>query len=117
MTAVRAPARRHVTVADALASLPRSGERFAQVAAFGDGAFEIDAPAGVDRQAPHDRDEACVVGPGRGMFVDGPARHAIGPGDLLLVPAGVEHRFVDFEPGFATRDFFFFGPAGGAVGR
>jgi mannose-6-phosphate isomerase-like protein (cupin superfamily) len=69
-------------------------------------------PQGPDRQTPHDQDELYVVVTGRGtFFVDG-QRVAFGPGDVLFVAAGVEHRFEDFSDDFATW-VVFYGPRGG----
>ncbi len=73
---------------------------------------EIYKPDKVDLQQPHDRDEIYVVISGSGTFVNGSKRVPFGPGDVLFVPAGVAHRFVDFDEDFATW-VFFYGPKGG----
>lgn len=73
-------------------------------------------PEGVDRQRPHDRDEVYVVIAGTGTFVKGENRHRFEPGQVLFVPAGVEHRFEDFSDDFATW-VLFYGPEGGEVGE
>jgi mannose-6-phosphate isomerase-like protein (cupin superfamily) len=75
---------------------------------------EMYAPRGVAAQTPHHRDEVyvVVVVGGKGWFVDGPTRHHFGPGDLLLVPAGVEHRFEEFTDDLAVW-VIFYGPDGG----
>jgi mannose-6-phosphate isomerase-like protein (cupin superfamily) len=44
--------------------------------------------------------------------VNGDARFRFGPGDVLFVPAGVEHRFEDFSDDFVTW-VVFYGPEGG----
>lgn len=41
----------------------------------------------------HDYEEVFVVGEGRGSFVIGDETVEAGPGDVVLVPAGVPHRF------------------------
>ena len=69
-------------------------------------------PQGADTQTPHTRDELYVVMRGAGWFVNGDTRHPFGPGDVLAVPAGVEHRFEDFTDDFATW-VVFYGPVGG----
>lgn len=74
--------------------------------------LEIYAPRGQDPQEPHDRDEIYVVISGTGVFINGPRRHAFGPGDLLFVPAGAVHRFEEFSDDFATW-VIFYGPPGG----
>ena len=43
-----------------------------------------------------------MVVSGRGEFVNGSERHAFAPGDLLFVPAGVEHRFEQFSDDLAV---------------
>ena len=73
---------------------------------------ELFAPRGVDTQQPHRRDEVYVVVRGAGVFVNGPARHRFGAGDLLFVPAGVEHRFEEFTDDLAVW-VIFYGPDGG----
>jgi mannose-6-phosphate isomerase-like protein (cupin superfamily) len=71
-------------------------------------------PLGIDDQQPHEQDEIYIVHKGSGDFLLGEERIAFAPGDALFVPAGVEHRFVEF-----TKDFgawvVFYGPEGGEV--
>src|SRR4051794_30051689 len=67
------------------------------------------APRGIDLQQPHTRDEVYVIIRGEGQFRSGDVRHAFGPGDLLFVPAGVEHRFEDFADDLAVW-VVFYGP-------
>jgi mannose-6-phosphate isomerase-like protein (cupin superfamily) len=100
-------------VAQALARLPGPrGERFAAQLSHGSLLVEIYAPRGVDAQTPHTRDEVYVVVQGSGDFINGESRAPVGPGDLLFVPARVEHRFVDFTDDLVVW-VIFYGPEGG----
>ena len=102
-----------LTIDEGLARLPGpSGERFVELFRHGTLAVELYAPRGEDPQAPHTRDEVYVVVQGRGRFVNGEARHSFGPGDVLFVPAGVVHRFEEFDGDLAVW-VLFYGPAGG----
>ena len=108
--------RRKATVVEAMELVPGpGGERFAKVLGHGSMEVEIYAPRGRDAQTPHTRDELYVVVGGSGKFVNGPERHEFGPGDVLFVPAGVEHRFEDFTDDLAVW-VVFYGPEGGEVG-
>jgi mannose-6-phosphate isomerase-like protein (cupin superfamily) len=101
------------TVADGLARLPGpAGERFATLFRHGTLSIELYAPRGRDTQAPHTQDEIYVVVSGRGIFVRAGTRVAFAPGDLLFVPAGVEHRFEDFSDDLVVW-VVFYGPPGG----
>jgi mannose-6-phosphate isomerase-like protein (cupin superfamily) len=103
----------HVTGAGALASVPNpDGKRFAAILSHGTLRVEIYAPRGLDPQTPHSRDEVYVVLSGRGDFVLREERRAVGPGDVLFVPARWLHRFEGFSHDFATW-VFFYGPEGG----
>lgn len=104
---------RRFRVTDILGRLPGPhGERL--VLAFERGTLEVElyAPRGSDPQTPHTRDELYVVVTGNGQFANGPMRHAFGPGDVLFVPAGVEHRFESFTDDLAAW-LIFYGPEGG----
>lgn len=104
---------RRATVSEAMGRLPGSGgERFAKVLEHGSMKVEIYAPRGTDPQTPHTRDELYVVVSGSGEFVNGPERISFGPGDVLFVPAGVEHRFENFTYDLAVW-VVFYGPDGG----
>ena len=94
------------------AALAKAGGEFTTLFRHGTLEVEIYRPVGVDRQKPHGRDELYVVISGAGTFVHAAERTPFGPGDVLFVPAGMEHRFVDFSPDFATW-VFFYGPEGG----
>lgn len=102
-----------IGIADAIGALPKApAEQYAIV--YRHGTFEagLYAPRGVDDQTPHTRDEAYVVVKGTGQFACGSARRAIGPGELLFVPAGMTHRFEDFSDDL-TVWVIFYGPQGG----
>jgi len=98
---------RRASLSEALARLPGAdGERFATVIEHGTLTVEIYAPRGTDPQKPHTRDEVYVVMSGTGWFVNGPDRHRFAPGDVLFVPAGVEHRFEEFTDDLALWAMF-----------
>ncbi len=104
---------RHVSVAEALARLPGArGERWATVLEHGTLDVEIYAPRGVDPQKPHTRDEVYCVVRGRGEFVNDGNRERFGPGDVLFVPAYVDHRFENFTDDLVVW-VMFYGPEGG----
>ena len=99
-----------LTVSNARTAL--GGAELAEVFRHGTLAVEFYAPDGVDRQTPHARDEVYVVASGRATFQNGPDRHPVEPGQILFVPAGVAHKFVDPSDDFSTR-VLFYGPDGG----
>lgn len=104
---------RRATVSGAMGRLPGpGGERFVGALAHGSMEVELYAPRGVDPQTPHTRDELYVVVEGTGRFVNGEITHPFEPGDVLFVPAGVEHRFEGFTDDLAVW-VVFYGPEGG----
>ena len=104
-----------LTVAEAMTHLPGpANERFAELFKHGSLSIEIYAPRGVDPQSPHTRDEVYIVVQGQGAFINGAKRHPFGPGDFLFVPAGVEHRFMDFTDDLVVW-VLFYGPEGGEM--
>ena len=106
-------AKYHLTVSQGLARLPSpQGERFLELFQHGTLAVELYAPRGDDPQTPHTRDEVYVVAEGSGYFRNGSDRHRFGPGDVLFVPAHVQHRFEEFSDDLAVW-VFFYGPEGG----
>ena len=105
--------RRWFTVAEMQRQLPGpAGERFALAMESGSLSVELYAPRGADPQQPHARDEVYVVVSGQGEFVQGQERHAFAAGDLMFVPAGVEHRFEHFGDDLVVW-VIFCGPEGG----
>jgi len=72
------------------------------------GTYSIPA-GGVDNQTPHTEDEIYVVTQGRARIVTPSAESAIGPGDVVFVPAGEPHRFTDITEDLAL--VVVFGPA------
>jgi mannose-6-phosphate isomerase-like protein (cupin superfamily) len=107
------------TVAELMRRLPGpvteqwpKGERFAEAFRHGSMSVELYAPVGKDPQAPHAQDELYFIQSGSGIFVLDGVAHEFEAGDCFFVAAGVEHRFTQFTPGFATW-VVFWGPEGG----
>lgn len=88
------------------------GERFVQALAHGSMSVELYAPTGVDPQQPHAQDELYFVNTGTSDFVLAAQRSSVGPGSVLFVPAGCEHRFEHFSADFSTW-VVFWGSQGG----
>ncbi len=87
-------------------------QAFVLLKKHGSMSVELYAPKKVDLQSPHLQDELYVVISGNGIFFNNGERHPFGPGDVLFVPAGYEHRFEGFSENFQTW-VIFYGPKGG----
>lgn len=66
---------------------------------------------GVDDQTPHTEDEIYVVTAGRARITTPQGAAQVGPGSVIFVPAGEEHRFTDITEDLAL--LVVFGPAYG----
>ena len=102
----------HATARDAQAAPVPQGRRSAGILRHGSLEVRWYAQRGTDPQTPHERDEIYVVASGSAEFVRGTERAAIGPPDVLFVPAHMEHRFEAMSEDFAVW-VMFYGPAGG----
>ena len=101
------------TLSDARGGLPAPpGRQWHQVIAHGSMYAGLYAPRGVDDQKPHQKDELYVVMSGTGTFRRGDEVAPFGPGDLIFVPAEMEHRFESMSDDFAVWAIFW-GPPGG----
>jgi mannose-6-phosphate isomerase-like protein (cupin superfamily) len=67
---------------------------------------------GVDDQVPHTEDEIYVVTAGQAVLRAGQDSAAVGPGSVIYVAAGEEHRFTDVSEDLAA--VVLFAPAEGA---
>jgi mannose-6-phosphate isomerase-like protein (cupin superfamily) len=69
---------------------------------------------GRDSQTPHREDEIYVVTAGHATFVSESEPAKVGPGDVIYVPVGEQHRFVDITEDLAV--LVIFAPAESADG-
>jgi mannose-6-phosphate isomerase-like protein (cupin superfamily) len=61
---------------------------------------------GTDEQEPHSEDEIYVVTAGRATLESGGDRAEVGPGSVVYVPAGEQHRFTGISEDLATIVIF-----------
>lgn len=102
-----------IGINEALQKLKQSGDQsFIKLLEHGTMFAEFYKPEKVDLQTPHRRDELYIVANGHGIFFNNGERRKFVTGDVLFVPAGVEHRFEDFSDDFSTW-VIFYGPDGG----
>jgi mannose-6-phosphate isomerase-like protein (cupin superfamily) len=67
------------------------------------------AAGGLDGQSPHTEDEVYVVTAGRARLATPGGTVDVGPGSVVFVPAGEEHRFEDISEDLSV--LVVFGPA------
>ena len=104
---------KRITAAEVAAKIPApNGDRFHVALERGELQIELYMPRDVDDQKPHSRDECYVIVEGKGKFEMGGEVVPFDAGDFLFVPAGVEHRFVEFGESMKTW-VIFYGPEGG----
>jgi mannose-6-phosphate isomerase-like protein (cupin superfamily) len=101
-----------LTIKDSLQQLSQHHGTFIKLFSHGTLEVEIYKPEKVDLQKPHTRDEVYVISTGAGEFVCGNEKESVGAGDVLFVPAGMEHRFLNFTGDFSAW-VFFYGAEGG----
>jgi len=102
----------HIKPSEALEVLKNSSKEFKELFQHGSLIVEVYKPELIDKQTPHDRDEIYIVISGSGKFMNGNVTVDFKAGDFLFVPAGIDHRFINFTSDFSTW-VFFYGPIGG----
>ncbi|MBK7409680.1 MAG: DinB family protein [Saprospirales bacterium] len=97
------------SMARAVKELEKQANRSPFVQLMNEQEFTVEwyAPQGVDSQTPHLEDELYIVASGSGTFENGGQSVPFSAGDVLFVPAGQEHRFINFSDDFATWVVFF----------
>jgi mannose-6-phosphate isomerase-like protein (cupin superfamily) len=69
------------------------------------GTYSIPA-GGTDVQTPHTEDEIYVVTAGRAVIEAGGEHADVGPGSVIYVPAGEDHRFTSIAEDLALLVIF-----------
>jgi len=100
----------HIILAEAVAQLTKETQRqFTVMLKHGSMSIEYFSPQKIDTQTPHKQDEIYVIAKGSGTFNGNGEKVLFNVGDVLFVPAGMEHRFENFTDDFATW-VIFYGP-------
>ena len=97
-----------VSIAKAIEQLQKEKDkRFTVVMEDGSMSVEYFAPHKIDKQQPHEQDELYVIVSGESDFYRDGETIKCRKGDVLFVPAGMEHRFINFRDDFATWVIFY----------
>jgi mannose-6-phosphate isomerase-like protein (cupin superfamily) len=104
-----------LSVEEAIKALQKETDKqFTVLLQHGSMQVEYFAPKNIDTQTPHVQDEIYVIASGKSGFYRNGETIACKTGDVIFVPAGMEHRFVHFSDDFATW-VIFYGPQGGEM--
>lgn len=96
--------------------LDESEDPFFSGIGHGTMSVELFEPRGRDVQTPHAQDELYIVRAGHGCIDKAGEVIDVKPGDVIVIEAGVEHRFVTFSEDFSVW-VVFWGPVGGENGH
>ncbi len=98
----------HITIAQAVKALQQNSPLpFVKLMEHGTMSVEYYAPVNIDNQTPHRQDELYIIAGGSGIFNRDGERTPFTIGDVLFVPAGMEHRFENFTNDFAAWVIFY----------
>ena len=97
-----------ISVAEAADQLQTENDkRFTVMMRDGNMSVEYFAPEEIDTQQPHTQDELYMIISGQSEFFRNGEIINCSEGDVLFVPAGMEHRFINFSKDFATWVIFY----------
>ncbi len=97
----------HLSSGEAAKLLEKENARFVQVMKDGNMKVEYFAPQHLDRQNPHSQDELYIIIAGEAEFLRDGESIKCRRGDVIFVPAKMEHRFMNFSKDFATWVIFY----------
>ena len=105
--------KKKISLLEAIGQLKQETEKpFTILMKHGTMSVEYFAPQKTDTQSPHQQDELYVIARGHGQFNRNGEILECKAGDVLFVPAGMDHHFANFTDDFATW-VIFYGPEGG----
>ncbi|MEO8110187.1 MAG: cupin domain-containing protein [Ginsengibacter sp.] len=97
----------HISIDAAAKLLEKENARFVQVMKDGNMKVEYFAPKHLDRQQPHHQDELYIIIAGETEFLRDGETMKCSQGNVIFVPAKMEHRFMNFSEDFATWVIFY----------
>ncbi len=97
----------HITIETAENLLQKETNRFVKVMENKSMSVEYFAPKNIDTQSPHAQDELYIIIEGTSDFFRDGETIQCKKGDVIFVPAKMEHRFINFSEDFATWVVFY----------
>lgn len=97
----------HISLLQALQKLQQQDEPFAIMMQQGTMTVEYFAPRGIDTQSPHKQDEIYIITSGHAGFYRNGEMVSCKANDILFVPKGMPHHFVDMSHDFGTWVIFY----------
>ncbi len=97
----------HISIDDAINLLSKEANKFVEVIAHDEMSVEYFAPEKIDVQLPHKKDELYIIASGNSSFYRNGETIQCKQGDVIFVPAKMEHRFLNFSDDFATWVIFY----------
>ncbi len=91
---------------EAIDRIKMEGSDLLRLSEYGNLTFDIYKPRDKDKQQQHDKDEIYMVISGKGILVANDKRTNCRQGDILFVPAGVQHHYEDYSKDFCTWAVF-----------
>ena len=97
----------HISIDEAHKLLTKANNKFVEVMDDGKMTVEYYAPKVSDEQQPHTKNELYVIASGNSGFYRNGEMIECSQGDVIFVPAHMEHRFLNFSDDFATWVIFY----------
>lgn len=97
----------HVSIDEAIELLKKEDNKFVEVITDGKMTVEYYAPKMIDEQTPHKKDELYIIASGSSDFIRNEEAINCKKGDVIFVPAKMNHRFINFSEDFATWVIFY----------
>ena len=107
-----------ISVQEAIGQLQQENQKaFTVVMEHGTMSVEYFAPVVADTQQPHLQDELYIIVSGDAQLFRNGETTSCSEGDVIFVPAGMEHRFESFSMDFATWAIFYGQEGGESINR